>query len=130
MNLPCLVQAAAVLCVGFSPTPGSTDWLVDSRFYVAAITTSTEAKTIALTNGLVTRTLRIAPNAATVALNNLMTGEAELRSVRPEATLLIDGRAYDVGGLVGQPIHNYRGVDPFLANSFCQFASIGIGQVE
>jgi len=36
-----------------------------------------------------------------------MTGANELRSVRPEAILTIDGRALAVGGLKGQPIHNF-----------------------
>jgi hypothetical protein len=42
-----------------------------------------------------------------VALDNLMTGASEIRSVRPEAVVEIDGRRFDVGGLVGQEVHNY-----------------------
>ena len=42
-----------------------------------------------------------------MALDNLMTGASEIRSVRPEAVVEIDGRRFDVGGLVGQPVHNY-----------------------
>jgi len=40
-------------------------------------------------------------------LENLMTGESELRSVRPEAILTLNGKDYPVGGLLGQPIQNY-----------------------
>ncbi len=101
------LRAIATLLVGISSQGEVSDWLVDPRPHAAVIATSADSKTIALTNGLVTRTLRIAPNAATVGLDNLMTGQAELRSVRPEASVTIDGRAFDVGGLVGQPIHNY-----------------------
>ena len=50
---------------------------------------------------------RLAPDAATVALDNLMTGASELRSVRPEAELVLDGRKCAIGGLTGQPVHNY-----------------------
>jgi hypothetical protein len=44
---------------------------------------------------------------ATVAFDNLMTGESILRSVRPEAQVELDGRKFDLGGLTGQPVHNY-----------------------
>lgn len=36
-----------------------------------------------------------------------MTGQSILRSVRPEARVVIDGVVYNVGGLVGQPNHAY-----------------------
>ncbi|MFZ4574763.1 MAG: hypothetical protein ACOYN0_10230, partial [Phycisphaerales bacterium] len=62
---------------------------------------------ITLSNGLVSRTIRVTPNAATVALDNQMTGQSELRSVRPEASVTLNGRAFDVGGLSGQPVHNF-----------------------
>jgi len=65
---------------------------------------------IVMTNGLVSRTWRTAPNAATVSLENLTTGEQLLRSVRPEAIVELDGVKYPVGGLAGQPVHNY--LDP------------------
>ena len=65
---------------------------------------------IVMTNGLLRRTWRIAPNAACVSMKNLVTGEELLRSVRPEAIVDLDGVKYPVGGLAGQPIHNY--LDP------------------
>ena len=42
-----------------------------------------------------------------MAFDNLMTGQAMLRSVRPEARVTIDGKSFDVGGLVGQPNHAF-----------------------
>ena len=83
------------------------DWLIDPTGYVAEIRASEDGRDVVLANGLVRRTIRLAPNAATIAFDNLMTGQAELRSVRPEATITIDGHEYAVGGLEGQPIHNY-----------------------
>lgn len=56
-----------------------------------------------LTNGLIARTIRLAPNAATVAFDNLVTGEGLLRAVAPEAEVEINGQRYAVGGLIGQP---------------------------
>jgi hypothetical protein len=38
-----------------------------------------------------------------VALDNIMTGEAMLRAVKPEAELVIDGQTWEIGGLKGQP---------------------------
>jgi hypothetical protein len=58
----------------------------------------------------VARTFRLVPNAATVGLDNLVTGEAILRGVKPEAILEIDGQRYEVGGLKGQP--NYAFLRP------------------
>lgn len=62
---------------------------------------------ITMTNGLVRRTWRIAPNGATVGLDNLMTGESMLRGVKPEIRLQLDGKDFDVGGLDGQPNYAY-----------------------
>lgn len=84
---------------------GPPDWLVDSTAFAAKAQAG--AGEIVLTNGLVSRTIRLTPNAATVALTNLTSGQNELRSVRPEASVTLDGKTYGVGGLVGQPIHNY-----------------------
>jgi hypothetical protein len=36
-----------------------------------------------------------------------MTGEELIRSVRPEAEITIDNVRYPIGGLTGQPVHNY-----------------------
>ncbi len=60
-----------------------------------------------LENGLVRRVFRLAPNAATVSYENLMTGESLIRSVRPEAQVELDGARYEVGGLSGQPVHSF-----------------------
>ncbi len=83
------------------------DWLVDPSPFRAAVEVAADGRAVSLDNGLVRRTIRLSPNAATVALDNRMTGATEIRSVRPEAVVEIDGRRYDVGGLLGQEVHNY-----------------------
>ena len=65
---------------------------------------SADGREVVLDNGLVRRVIRLAPNAATVAFENLMTGESIIRAVRPEASVVLDGVRYEVGGLRGQPI--------------------------
>ncbi|WP_341833926.1 hypothetical protein WJU16_12985 [Chitinophaga pollutisoli] len=63
------------------------DWMPASGQYPAGIYRSVPGKDIVLTNGLVTRTFRVGAGCATVSLENGMTGQQELRAVRPEAEL-------------------------------------------
>jgi len=81
------------------------DWLLESPETKAKAYIS--EKEIILSNGLVSRTIRTVPNAATVSLKNLQTGEEFIRSVKPEALLSIDGTSYPIGGLSGQKEHGY-----------------------
>lgn len=72
-----------------------------------------------LSNGIVSRTFTTGPNVATVGLDHLITGQAYLRSVRPEAEITIDGLVIPVGGLDGQKVHNYllpEWIDHLVAN--------------
>lgn len=91
------------------PTPSgmTTDWLLDATTFSAGVYRTEQPKEIALDNGLVRRTFRLAPNGATVGLDNLVTDATVLRAVRPEAVVTIDGIRYDVGGLTGQPNHAF-----------------------
>ena len=79
------------------------DWLLNGASYKTTVTENSGKNEVTLDNGLLRRTFRIAPNAATVRLDNLVTGEALLRGVKPEATVKINGITYEVGGLKGQP---------------------------
>jgi hypothetical protein len=83
------------------------DWLINPASFEARITPSADGREVELANGLIRRVIRLRPDAATVAFDDLMTGQSLLRSVRPEVQVELDGRKFDVGGLVGQPIHNY-----------------------
>jgi hypothetical protein len=86
------------------------DWLLDPSPYKATVTVAADGREVVLSNGLLRRVIRLAPNAATVALDNLVTGESHLRGVKPEAVVEIDGRRHEVGGLKGQP--NYAFLRP------------------
>jgi len=100
------MEASLGALPAYRPVRGEADWLIDPSPYKAGVFRKGD-KEIVLSNGLIARTFRVAPNGATVGLDHLGTGEAFLRSVRPEAELRINGRPYAVGGLVGQPVHNY-----------------------
>ncbi|MBI9017501.1 MAG: sialate O-acetylesterase [Phycisphaerae bacterium] len=84
-----------------------TDWLINPQQYQAGVYQGGRSDELVLSNGLIRRIFRIAPDGATVGFDNLMTSESVLRSVRPEAELTFDGKTYEVGGLKGQPNHAY-----------------------
>ncbi|MBI3851612.1 MAG: alpha-galactosidase [Verrucomicrobia bacterium] len=113
MKLGSIFIYAAVVVLPISAHAASTtppDWLIDPAPYRARLITNIEGREIKLANGLVARTFRLAPNAATVGFDNLVTGEALLRGVKPEAIVEIDGIRYEIGGLKGQP--NYAFLRP------------------
>ena len=110
------------------------DWLVTPVTTPATVATAREDKEIVLSNGLIRRTFRLRPNAATVAYDNLMTGASVLRGVKPEAIVEIDGRRFNVGGLIGQVEYAYLRpdwVDAFTSdpNAF-QFVRYETGGTE
>lgn len=78
------------------------DWLIDSSGNVAKLERNAASKEVTLTNGLVKRTFFAGPNLATVAYENLTNRESLIRAIRPEASITLNGRKLDVGGLVGQ----------------------------
>lgn len=108
-NLPITFFLAItfLLCKSSARGQERKDWLLDGSSYVTSVTEKKEQKEVLLGNGLVERVFRISPNCATVAYNNLMTGESEIRAVRPEAELTINGKTYTVGGLTLQPVQNF-----------------------
>ena len=85
----------------------TTDWLLDGSSYKARVLKSENTNEVVLSNGLISRTFRVAPNGATVAFDNLMTGASILRGVKPEAMVELDGVKYEVGGLKGQVEYAY-----------------------
>ena len=90
---------AVALGAAGNVVPGSErrDWLLDATPFKARVISSADGQEVELNNGLIRRVIRLHPNAATVALDNLSTGEALLRGVKPEAIVEIDGRRYEVG---------------------------------
>jgi hypothetical protein len=102
-----IALAVAFAACGRGRTAPAQDWLIDPSPYKTAITEADAGRTLVLDNGLIRRALRLAPNCATVDYRSLVTGEAVIRAVRPEAVLEIDGKSYKVGGLTGQPDQGY-----------------------
>jgi hypothetical protein len=69
----------------------------------ATVVHDRQAGRILMDNGLIRRTIKLSPNAATCGIENLVNGQSILRGVKPEAVVEIDGHKFDVGGLRGQP---------------------------
>ena len=114
LNVPSDARASGIFtnAADLAPLPGasakpSSDWLIQGRASAAAAYRGSTAADLVLDNGLIRRVFRLQPNAATVGFQNLMTGSSILRAVKPEATLSLNGRPWDIGGLVGQPEHGY-----------------------
>ena len=95
MNMTVLIQAKEY----------RKDWLLDGSTFRSKI--EVRDSIIYVENGLMSRVFTLPPYVATVGLDNKMTGNGELRAVRPEALLIIDGKEYPVGGLYGQPVQNF-----------------------
>ena len=93
----------------------ASDWLIEPTGFVAKVQTIEAERELVLTNGLLTRRFRIQPNLATVDLKNQQSGETLLRGIKPEARITIDGKSWDIGGLVGQ--RNYAFLDPAVFSS-------------
>jgi hypothetical protein len=110
------------------------DWLVTPVKTPARVIERPERNEVIITNGLISRTFRTSPNAATVAFDNLITGQSILRGVKPEAVLEINGKKYEVGGLKGQPNYAYltdEWLDSLTADPAAfQFVDYKIGKTK
>ncbi len=76
------------------------DWLIQPISKKAEIVVNNQY--IYLDNGLVKRSFYMGANLACIDYTNLTTGQQLLRSIEPEARVVINGNSYNVGGLIGQ----------------------------
>jgi hypothetical protein len=106
-----LITLIVVLMGTISDAGTDADWLVKPIREPVRVEKRLDDKEIVLSNGLLSRTFRLRPNAATVAYDNLMTGESIIRGVKPEAVVVLDGKTYEVGGLQGQIEYAYLQVE-------------------
>lgn len=103
---------AALPTLGTSPADTvAIDYLVAPIARTAEAYRSADGRSLILDNGLIRRSWQLVPNAACVAFDDRRTGASLLRSVRPEARITLDGKAYSVGGLQPQPNHAYLSPD-------------------
>lgn len=126
MRNTCILTTIFILSV-FTVFAQKKDWLIDGVAFRAEVNVTEDGKRIELSNGLLRRTFSLTPNVATIALDNLMTGQSELRAVRPEALLVINGKEYPVGGLAGQPVNNFLSDDFLERMQLCDTAFVMTG---
>jgi hypothetical protein len=92
-----------VSCTEIQQSPE--DWLLDRSGYISEIKDA--GNRLIMTNGLITRTFSLKPDGATIGFHNNITDKELLRSVKPEAIIIVDGVPMTIGGLTGQPVNNY-----------------------
>ncbi len=79
------------------------DWLIKRPSEKARLFRNEENNEMILSNGIISRTFRLSPNAATTSLKVLSKQEEHIRAVKPEAIVMLNGFTVNVGGLTGQP---------------------------
>ena len=79
------------------------DWLIQKPSETAKVFRNENSNELILSNGIISRSFRLSPNAATTSLKVLSKQEEHIRAVKPEAILSVNGFTVNVGGLNGQP---------------------------
>lgn len=139
MKNSCTIFLIFIASFGFAqsgklaqPKSSNEDWLVSPFEQKATITN--EGQNIVLNNGLVKRSFVIASNVACFDYTNLTNGQQLIRSVEPEAKVVIDQITYKVGGLSGQKEKAYLQIDQIKnlqkADSDFIFSKYTIGKIE
>ena len=97
----CLLLASMLLSLNpLVSMAQQADWLIKPTAQKAVI--SIQKNKLTLDNGLVRRVFLLDPNASCISYINLSNGQELLRSIEPEARLVLNGQSYNVGGLSGQ----------------------------
>ena len=122
MKFPLLSLVLLSLFPVRSTAAAPADWLIDPTPFKARVKVSADGRELELNNGLIRRVIRLQPNAATVALDNLVNGESLLRGVKSEAIVELDGRRFEVGGLQGQPNYAFLRLEWGLWKVCCHCA--------
>ncbi|MGI9138496.1 MAG: alpha-galactosidase, partial [Sediminibacterium sp.] len=108
------------------------DWLVSPFEQKASIIK--EGEHLILSNGLVKRVFVITPNVACFDFTNLTNGQQLIRSIEPEAKVVIDQVNYKVGGLYGQKEKAYLQIENLNKlqknDSDFVFLKYSIGKIE
>ncbi|MGL6193865.1 MAG: hypothetical protein ACRC2T_03480, partial [Thermoguttaceae bacterium] len=87
----------------FAQTKGKVDWLVEPVPEKANVYLDSDKNEIVMQNGLICRAWKTKPNGACVRFDNLTTNESLIRGVKPEATIKVNEKLINIGGLIGQP---------------------------
>lgn len=87
------------------------DWLLKNNKDTTGVYKSENGKDLIITNGLIAREFRIQPYFACFSFRNLVTPKEMIRAIQPEASIEIDGKKYNIGGVKGQFEYAYMKYD-------------------
>ncbi|MFN4315727.1 MAG: alpha-galactosidase [Chitinophagaceae bacterium] len=99
---PAFAQKQLPLLPAKASTLTRADWLVNAPPISAGLYRSADGSELVLYNGWLKRSFRMGKNLVCSEFLNMRNGQQLLRAISPEAELMIDGRAYAIGGLRGQ----------------------------
>ena len=85
------------------------DWLIQPTKQKASIVIN--KNTLTIDNSLVRRTFILSPNLSCISYTNLTNGQELLRSIEPEAKVVLNNHLYNVGGLSGQKEKAYLRIE-------------------
>ena len=97
------------LLISSSLVAQKSDWLIVPIQKKASI--HFQNHQILLDNGLVQRSFIVDPNLSCISYKNLTNGQELIRSIEPEARIVINSIAYNIGGLSGQKEKAYLKMD-------------------
>lgn len=104
---------SALLAISMATMNPNRDWLLGTGPHSASVDMTQSS--ITLTNGLVSRTWQ-RETGACYSFRELTRNEEYVRAVKPEASITVDGKRYDVGGL--EPSSDQAYIDSkWLANA-------------
>ncbi|MCI0496411.1 hypothetical protein L0Z72_15505, partial [candidate division KSB1 bacterium] len=81
------------------------DWLINK--VATAVTVERESNFIRFSNGIIFRRWYVGENIGCISFKNLCSDAEFVRSIQPEAIVTIDGKEYQVGGILHDKVHNY-----------------------
>ena len=85
------------------------DWLIQPTKQKASIVIN--KNTLTIDNSLVRRTFILSPNLSCISYTNITNGQELLRSIEPEAKVVLNNHLYNVGGLSGQKEKAYLRIE-------------------
>ena len=81
------------------------DWLINK--VTTPVTIEREANSITISNDIISRTWYVGESIGCISFKNLCSDAEFVRSIQPEAIVTIDGKEYQVGGILHDKVHNY-----------------------
>lgn len=109
------------------------DWLLKKPSTSAGVYKDANRQQIIFYNGLIKRSFALLPDFTCIDFTNLSNHQQLIRAVQPEAKIIIDGIAYNVGGSKGQKEKAYllpSSIKEFTSFNDFQFEKIDVTEIQ